>query len=783
MKRKGKQAKSPAVAVKTKSQSYNHKPHHKKPYRLRHLGLLGVSSFICLALVLEIGVLIGHQTSPSPVTDQSVATTPQTLSVVRSSYGFSFAVDGNTFTINATSLDDKGNAGTVGQNELRDGKQITSVTVKPQKKAVPVTESAAQFSLQITPDTKQLDDLKAKPENVGKSNGELAALVYPVSPVSNFDITVSSRSSDTLDGVVMQKTVYQYTSKFGSNTSTYEVDWTGAINGHALVIRLQGLLGKSTIPVSFQSIFDTLNLTSNQKVEGISIDTIKNAISPKAYAATKPLDSKYVTDLVSPSVVKIYHFLCYGITFGGQPIAGNGCDGYMGSGFIASPDGYIATNGHVVVAEPQFLFIRFLESNPAFFASFIKAAGGLTDKQVAAIMQSPQAQADIIAKIYELPTDTIKLTNLKEKIIVALGSEPPSVKSAADVDKLVTTFSDTNTLKKADLIGYDYSSKDLIINLYTDKGFTAGDVALLKMDISSAPALSLADSNSIAQNQKITLIGFPGDADNELVKTDTLSTSVTDGAISSIRDASGKGGKLFQTDADASHGNSGGPAITDTGSVFGLLTYRYTAPGSGNAAKSYIRDIKEFKDLVSAKSISLSGNNSTQIAWQNGLILFSQNRFSKALKEFNKVKDAYPAQRLVASYITQSNDGIKQGKDVKDFPIVFLIVGGIVGLGGVATAAILILRHRKSHQMYKATQPGAQQSVVVGYQPSPAAAVTTPLPPPAPISSIPAQPQTIVVSDASAQPTTVTPTVQPPATQPSPQTIQPTVIQPNKTIQ
>lgn len=181
--------------------------------------------------------------------------------------------------------------------------------------------------------------------------------------------------------------------------------------------------------------------------------------------------------------------------------------------------------------------------------------------------------------------------------------------------------------------------------------------------------------------------------------------TVTSGIVSSIRQAAGGKGKLYQSDADASHGNSGGPAIDEQGKAIGLLTYRYADGENGNAAKSYIRDIVDFQDLASSKSVTIDSDSTTQQLWTHGLELYSHNHFSAALKDFKTVRAAYPAHRLVESYIESSQQAIADGKDVRDFSVTMLSLILVVALSATGVAIVVIARHHARHHVYKNSLP------------------------------------------------------------------------------
>lgn len=670
------------------------KPHHARSYRKRHFSILTLALVLLVFLLLQVGVIIGaNRRQPFP--QQSITRQqPASFTLVRSDYGFGLDFDSNTFVSTATAIDEKGVSQPVGQDDLAKSKQLNLVSLRPRKGFGSSRFSSSQLSLQVLPTTTELAALKKQPASAGLSDSELAAQLFPVSSSADFDVAISSTSSDIIaGGTLVTKKVYQFTPKFSGGLS-YAVVWTGVVNDRPFALKMSGLVANSSIPDIFIPVFDSLRINSSQKVQGAS-----TFFTPKAAAATaNVLDSKYVADLVSPAVVKIYHIIC------GQLIIfdhdyGKSCDGGTGSGFLVSANGYIATNGHVAVYTAKDIAVGIIIKNPDLFVYFLQNVLHMTNSQISAAAQDPQVLGSLIAKIYDTTDAEIRIDNLKETTLVALGGLPVDIKSRDDLLKL-TSAADTANIKKARLIAADYNAKDLItVGSGNPGGFTSSDVALLKIDITNAPLIRI-NTNPINQNQKISVFGFPGDAENALIDNKSLDVSVTNGVISSTREAAGGKSKLYQSDVDASHGNSGGPALTEDGSVFGLLTYRIAGDASGNAAKSYLRDIKDFQKLVTAKNINFSSTSQTQDAWGKGLDLYSKNHYSAALIQFNKVRQLYPEHRLAATYIDNSNKQIADGKDVKDFPVLILVAGLVVVILLIAGTVVAIVSHARHHRSY-----------------------------------------------------------------------------------
>ncbi len=654
------------------------KAHHAKPYRKRHLTLLVISLLAIAILGIQAGIIVGRDQTSTTVAPNTSSVAPS-VTTIRSTYGFSFSADSNQFLIST----DTG---------------LTSATIKPRSGSVKPADAASQLSIVVNPDMASLSRLQSRPENAGLAPAQVAGQLFPLAGNNNASIAVISAKADTLSGVPVYKTIYEYTPKFEGGKS-YAVVWTGVSQGRAFAVKLQGLVGASTVPEAFSPVFASLKIDSDQSVKGASTDLF----TPSASADASKLNSKYLSDALSPAVVKIYHIVCGALSIDGQPLAGDTCTGFTGSGFITTSDGYIATNGHVVVYSAQNALVDILTSNPRAMTAFLGGIG-LNNSQIQSLSNDPAALASIISKIYDVPDSPINFANKKEVTLVALGNTAPKFDQLKTTTDISRYLKDTDDMKVAKVIGTNYKAKDALTTIANPlEGFSSSDVALLKINIRSAPTIVI-NHGQVLQNQKIFLMGFPGDADNQLTDNSQLSVSTTGGIVSSIRQAAGGKGRLYQSDADASHGNSGGPAIAEDGTVIGLLTYRASGDKDGNAAKSYIRDINDFTDLAASWDVAINSTSQSQQLWQKGLQLYSANHFSAALTNFSQVQKLFPAHRLADAYIESSNTAIKQGKDVKLVPVGLVIAGMVAAFAIAAASVLLIVRHHGRHKVYELYQ-------------------------------------------------------------------------------
>lgn len=643
-----------------------HPKGHHKPFRTRHLTLAGTATvlFIVSSLSLLLFYLFTPlQLPPYATTQVRGQQTSQAGTVIRSTLGFSTVIDDFALDITLQSA----NQETIILNDTSaTPRNITSIELRPQLGAIQPSAAASTLGVYHS-STQQLDELLAEFEQA--------------------EYQVAALSEEKIGELVLRRTVYQYQDK-----DIYSVVWQPVDEQHELTIVLRGLIGDSKVPKLYADVIEQIRLG-----ETLGLQLLGRS-SSSDWVGRSDSTRRYLSDLVSPAVVKLYHVVCAEVNFSFQDIPDAQCRATTGSGFFVSSEGHIATNGHVVVFEPEDAIVDALLNNPMQLSSFLGDVVGLNDQEIASLAFQPERLAAVVSQIYELPEGAAEFSAKDKVILAAIGDTPLLPQTEEEIFELFN-FRDTANIKQAELLGFSYSGKDqLVVTSGDERGFSQSDIALLKIRQDNTPLIRLAPPADIQPGQPITILGFPSDAENELVDPNELVVSTTNGTISSIRTAAGGQGNLLQTDADASQGNSGGPAVLPNGRAVGLLTYRFKDETSQNAAKSYLRDIADLRSLIESELLSLNVNSTTQQAWSNGLELFANQRFSQALEQFAVVKEQYPPHRLVDRYITTSEDYIEQGLE-RSSPLA-QVMGLTGGLGLLAASGQLLHRHHQHHRAF-----------------------------------------------------------------------------------
>lgn len=403
-----------------------------------------------------------------------------------------------------------------------------------------------------------------------------------------------------------------------------------------------------------------------------------------------------------PAVVRVGTLFCYdlelaeknldiSVTFGRQL-----CSGGYGSGFFISSDGYIGTNGHVAYLSPRDAMVDALvRGDVSFLVRFLQFYGYVTQgvlltDEVAGqladlVYASKETTMQALSLLLKMPEEYISVKSEKSEYAIQLGSDPVRFDYDKSSDTTKLHFSDS--IVHAELTAMDYSAEDLLKANFSQEGFSQSDVAILKIEGTNLPVTRIGNIDNLTQGSEITVIGFPGKSENELVDKTESKVTATNGVVSSVRKTSGNSKKLIQSDVSIDHGNSGGPAINTQGEVVGIATYGLFEEGG---TFNYMRDVSDLVTLANTKGIKLNTASSVQTVWDDGLTKFFNSYFKSAIKRFNATKQYYPPHALAEQYKQIAQNKINNGEG-KTEPIIFVVIGAIVGMLIIILGAVLLI--------------------------------------------------------------------------------------------
>jgi rhodanese-related sulfurtransferase len=328
-----------------------------------------------------------------------------------------------------------------------------------------------------------------------------------------------------------------------------------------------------------------------------------------------------------------------------------------GTGWFIDGRGYLITNAHVVDPvhrRPPWVTHELKKKaiEQACVDPALKARGLMRG-------QSPDAEERIRRQATERGLVTAKLTPLPQLTVLLSNGD----KLDAEVKKFsAPTSLDSDGRPTAD---------------------SGRDLALLRVKDGDYPALGLA-SRDPKIGDPVHILGFPGVVlSHELLNNSAaLEASVTNGAVSGVKpDVIGQ--DLVQTDAAASHGNSGGPAITNDATVLGVLTFISLSPTGGSIVQGFnflipAGDVRKFVDDTGVVPGRESRFNTV---WAAGLTAFFNERYAVAVSKLTEANAILPNLPDVKRTLSEA-DRLVKNPPPQPFPWIWVAVGVTVASAG-----------------------------------------------------------------------------------------------------
>jgi len=361
-----------------------------------------------------------------------------------------------------------------------------------------------------------------------------------------------------------------------------------------------------------------------------------------------------------------------------------------GSGFVVTPTGTVVTASHVV--EPDPASMRNYAANRLILEGF--------DYTYPNRNSSPFDR-------YTLPVtwQNVLLQQCYRAVACRFTIRP-----------IVTVYSAAD-------IAQTRLSKGMPARVLTSTGYRNTDVAILQMNGTNMPTVSLGDTaTSLAPGDEVVALGFPGTSRDSL-QTGTTQPNKVFGRVSNIRPQGTS--NLIEVDANIQPGMSGGPAIDDSGRVVGLISFTLLQ-SSGESGAKYLRTIDDIKAALAAAGVT-PARGPVDKTFAEAMDLYWDNHFTAAVPAFQKVLDLYPGHPLATEYLS-----LAQGKAGTAADVPVSKPSSASGTGGgfpagialaVAAAVLLVLAGILiARRRARPSAPGA----VVPAPPSPVSATASP---------------------------------------------------------
>lgn len=180
------------------------------------------------------------------------------------------------------------------------------------------------------------------------------------------------------------------------------------------------------------------------------------------------------------------------------------------------------------------------------------------------------------------------------------------------------------------------------------------DTAIIHVPMQDSPSVQLGDSTGVNQQDTLTIIGFPGNADVNQKPTDLLTSSINQVYVSSLK-SSTSGAPLIQVGGNVEHGDSGGPALDNKGQIVGVVSFGAvdTAGDGSTNGTSFLQASASARTMITQLDLDTTPGKFQQ-QWSQAFSDYASGHWDAATTGFKQLAAAYPNFKAVQPYLDYS---------------------------------------------------------------------------------------------------------------------------------
>ncbi|MDR0490420.1 MAG: trypsin-like peptidase domain-containing protein [Oscillospiraceae bacterium] len=304
--------------------------------------------------------------------------------------------------------------------------------------------------------------------------------------------------------------------------------------------------------------------------------------------------------------------------------------GYVGTGFIVTPDGYLVTNAHVVETDQDELYYSFAVSN-----LMSEVESEVTDFVEQMRREGYQLTSDEIEAMYgalfTLYAQNFDIKNIQPHYFCFMGNVQP---------------------------GADISTKGMLMDLRkVGTPSSSRDIAILKMDGNNFPTVPLGDDSTLKTGDEIYAMGYPAiatvygvvDAPHAMQEP-----TLTRGIVSAKKQWN-DGGSIIQMDAAIHGGNSGGPLFNAKGEVVGINTFGLVDPGTGGEVAGVYFSVPISTAKIYLNELNITPTESKFTSdFKTALASYNSGDYSAALELLRGINETNPGYPVVQELLADA---------------------------------------------------------------------------------------------------------------------------------
>lgn len=337
-----------------------------------------------------------------------------------------------------------------------------------------------------------------------------------------------------------------------------------------------------------------------------------------------------------------------------------------GSGFFATEDGYLVTAAHVVSASKDDIraLITGLEKQPGHRSE------GRTELQRLVREESGITLSD---------SQLDKLISFQERWI----------DKYATVDKVDARY----YLGSGGVVeaGQHLVTTGTRLSLVTAEPSAPGrDIAIMKADVTSVPALALAPAGP-SMGSAAYLLGYPrrGYLEEAAQLDATVTPTLSVGTMTEQRPMEG-GWTAVGTSAQVTHGNSGGPVLDSQGKVLGVVSFMLTNGKDATDGPGFFVPVDVVRETLAKASVKPAAGTLTNLYYQ-ALSQDDFHHYRHELDLLSQVQTRSAWHPYVRDAVTNTQSAVLSGKDQTPPVLNGYQPPALAALGAAALLALLTI--------------------------------------------------------------------------------------------
>jgi S1-C subfamily serine protease len=236
------------------------------------------------------------------------------------------------------------------------------------------------------------------------------------------------------------------------------------------------------------------------------------------------------------------------------------------------------------------------------------------------------------------------------------------------------------------------------------------DIAIIHVPLEDTPSVKLGDASAVAQQDELTIIGFPGNGDvsEKGDPTSVLTSSVNKIYVSALKKTD-NGASVIQVGGNVEHGDSGGPALNSAGEIVGVVSFGLASDTPQGTA--FLQSSESVQELMQSLSLDTRPGQFQQM-WNQAYANYTSTapgHWQEAQQSFKNLQTKYPDFKAVEPYMAYvTKQATKEAASSNTEPETnwgLIAIVAVIVVGILLIVLLLLIQRRRKNVLNMQIQP------------------------------------------------------------------------------